>query len=585
MCGVNIMVYRQFNPSYYEILGVTEHATAAEIKTAYKKFAVKGHPDKCGSQPGTVDYIAAEEKFKLVSTGYTALMNDKAEYDSQLRRHGQRAQSQAALARTQKELARAAELAQDKQNNPERHAAAESLRAHLQENLKQGFGYRGAAVELAMAENGTDYWVMTKNIDKTALFIPTVAINISENLGVSRIAPGQFLGSSVKFLITNPQTALGSFFDPVHDAYAKMPQDKPALTNMLNVLADMIDRTDLVSFVYGSRNTLKPHKSSFSVQNELNMMRLFKFNKFGLSEQEIILTQAVCKLYSSLKLLEADITYHYADDKLSDNDYQSMSQQVKAQQQAVLAVITSRDAVTQQSLQKLLSQITPITKAAKSGLSAVFQWFLSLVKKDMQFKNAKNEIARVVLDIAGVKSSFLDAAPSPAASDAGSASSAFRANTPSADSGNGSESEPSSPRTEKEAQAAVAAVAEYTKQVLAKEGGKQPGKDVLDASRLVNNVTEAVKKRVATVKDVAAIRDAALNLPSQSKSALSRLADALSVLLSFVVKAAEVTAFGMSSMMGGGLGYGMFGQRARAASRIQEPGHNAGGPRRVNSAG
>ncbi|MBR2357936.1 MAG: molecular chaperone DnaJ [Lentisphaeria bacterium] len=52
---------------FYEILGVTKTATAEEIKKAYRKLAIKYHPDR---NPGDT---AAEEKFKEISNAYEVL--------------------------------------------------------------------------------------------------------------------------------------------------------------------------------------------------------------------------------------------------------------------------------------------------------------------------------------------------------------------------------------------------------------------------------------------------------------------------------------------------------------------------------
>ena len=52
---------------YYETLGVAKTATEVEIKSAYRKLALKHHPDR---NPGDT---AAEEKFKEAAEAYSVL--------------------------------------------------------------------------------------------------------------------------------------------------------------------------------------------------------------------------------------------------------------------------------------------------------------------------------------------------------------------------------------------------------------------------------------------------------------------------------------------------------------------------------
>src|SRR5260370_4543620 len=65
------------NRDYYDVLGVQRNVSEEEVKRAYRKLAVKFHPDKNPDDPH------AEEKFKEIGEAYDVLMDDdkRAAYD------------------------------------------------------------------------------------------------------------------------------------------------------------------------------------------------------------------------------------------------------------------------------------------------------------------------------------------------------------------------------------------------------------------------------------------------------------------------------------------------------------------------
>jgi molecular chaperone DnaJ len=67
---------------YYEVLGVDKKASAADIKKAYRKIAIKYHPDRQGDK-SDAEKKEAEEKFKEAAEAYAVLSDEqkRQQYD------------------------------------------------------------------------------------------------------------------------------------------------------------------------------------------------------------------------------------------------------------------------------------------------------------------------------------------------------------------------------------------------------------------------------------------------------------------------------------------------------------------------
>ena len=62
-CCLGLIAYITADDDYYKVLGIERSATQRDIKKAFRKLAVKYHPDKNKDDP------SAEQKFMEISKG------------------------------------------------------------------------------------------------------------------------------------------------------------------------------------------------------------------------------------------------------------------------------------------------------------------------------------------------------------------------------------------------------------------------------------------------------------------------------------------------------------------------------------
>lgn len=71
-----IAQFKPSNDSNYKILEISPDATNEEVKKAYRKMAIKYHPDKVATLGSDIQK-AAEEKFKTISAAYEAICRER----------------------------------------------------------------------------------------------------------------------------------------------------------------------------------------------------------------------------------------------------------------------------------------------------------------------------------------------------------------------------------------------------------------------------------------------------------------------------------------------------------------------------
>ncbi|KAH9625251.1 hypothetical protein KSS87_022161 [Heliosperma pusillum] len=62
--------------NFYAILGLHKDCTQIELKTAYKKLAMKWHPDRCSSSGNAKFVEEAKKKFQAIQTAYSVLSDE-----------------------------------------------------------------------------------------------------------------------------------------------------------------------------------------------------------------------------------------------------------------------------------------------------------------------------------------------------------------------------------------------------------------------------------------------------------------------------------------------------------------------------
>ncbi|XP_009385646.2 uncharacterized protein LOC103972950 isoform X2 [Musa acuminata AAA Group] len=65
---------------FYAVLGLKKEGSMAELKNAYKKLAMKWHPDKCPASGNKIRMDKAKEKFQEIQKAYSVLSDSNKRF-------------------------------------------------------------------------------------------------------------------------------------------------------------------------------------------------------------------------------------------------------------------------------------------------------------------------------------------------------------------------------------------------------------------------------------------------------------------------------------------------------------------------
>ncbi|XP_078156815.1 uncharacterized protein LOC144552694 [Carex rostrata] len=64
----------------YNILGVNKYCSSEELRLAYKRLAMRWHPDKCSSSSNSICMEQAKQKFQKIQGAYSVLSDSNKRF-------------------------------------------------------------------------------------------------------------------------------------------------------------------------------------------------------------------------------------------------------------------------------------------------------------------------------------------------------------------------------------------------------------------------------------------------------------------------------------------------------------------------